>query len=127
MRYVKTVCPFFTDSRGSLTYLLDGSVNIKSALLITCKKGSVRANHYHKRDTHFSYIIKGSMDYMYKEMGDPKAKKQTIRVVAGQVVVSPPMVAHAMKFLEDSVFLALTTQKRNRTSYEKDTIRTNLL
>lgn len=127
MSYVKTIKPFFSDSRGTLAHLLDGSIKIESVLLITCKKGAVRANHYHKRDMHLSYMLKGVMDYTYRDMRKRNVHKRTIRVHEGQIVVSPPMVAHAMEFIEDSVFLALTTQKRNRTSYEKDTVRMSLV
>lgn len=127
MKYVKTLAPFFTDARGSLAYLTDSKFTIQSALLITCRKGSIRANHYHKKDTHVSYMISGAMEYSYQDMDKKNAKKRTVIVKAGQLVVSPPMVAHAMHFIEDSVFLALTTEKRGRSEYEKDTVRVPLI
>ncbi len=108
-------------------HLLDGRTNIIGALLVTCKKGAVRANHYHRKDTHVTYILKGSMAYTYKSAAKRNARKKTVLVKEGQLVRTPPMVAHAMKFLEDSVFLALTTEKRGRTNYEHDTIRVKLI
>ena len=41
---------------------------------------------------------------------------------AGDIVSTPPGVAHAQKFTEDSVFLALTTCQREEGKYEQDTI-----
>ena len=41
----------FVDSRGSIQPLVD--VTMQSALIISSKKGTVRANHYHKTDWHF--------------------------------------------------------------------------
>lgn len=127
MNYVKTVRPFHRDQRGEMYHLLDGKVKIVGALLVTCKEGAVRANHYHKKDTHYTYIIKGSMQYTYRTMRRRAVPKKTVLVKEGQIVVSPPMIAHAMKFLEDSVFLALTTEQRGKKHYEHDTVRIKLI
>lgn len=127
MKNVWTVRPFFKDSRGEMSHLLDGKVKIVSAVLITCKKGAIRANHYHEHDTHYSYMLKGSMEYVHKDLHKINAKKRSFVVREGQIVVTPPMIAHAMKFLEDSVFLALTTEPRSRGEYEKDTKKIQLL
>lgn len=125
MKFVRKIKPFFKDERGEMSYLLDGKQKINGALLITCKKGSIRANHYHKKDTHYSYMLKGKMEYTYQKVrGD---QKKTIIVKEGDMVVSPPMVIHAMRFLEDSIFLALTTEERERKKYEKDTVRIKLI
>lgn len=124
---VKKLKPFHTDERGTMTHLLDGKVKIVSALLITCRKGAVRANHYHTHDTHYSYMLKGSMEYTYQDIRKKGAKKQSVIVKEGEIVISPPLVAHAMLFLEDSVFLALTTEKRDQSSYETDIIRLKLI
>ena len=40
----------FVDDRGAIQPLVDK--NMKSCVLITSKKGSVRANHYHQTDWH---------------------------------------------------------------------------
>ena len=40
----------FKDKRGWLKKILDG--NFSSCIEIYSKKGSVRANHYHKKDKH---------------------------------------------------------------------------
>lgn len=110
-----------------MTHLLDGKMAIVGVLLITCKKEAVRANHYHRHDTHFSYMLKGSMEYTYKNMRKKNAKIHSVIVKEGDIVESPPMVAHAMRFLEDSVFLALTTEKRDQSAYESDTVRVTLI
>ena len=51
----------FIDKRGKITNILESPVT--SIVIITSKKGAIRANHYHKRDSHWSYIIKGKMEY----------------------------------------------------------------
>lgn len=127
MNIVKTIEPFFVDERGEMSHLLEGETPITSAVLITSKKGAIRANHYHKHDTHHVYIIKGSMEYTYQAVDDPEKKKHTVTVKAGQLVTSPPMTMHAMKFLEDSIFIALTTEARDQEKYEEDTVRVGLI
>lgn len=127
MKFVKRIKPFHIDERGEMSYLLEDSISITSVLYITCKKGSIRANHYHKKDTHYSYILEGSMEYAYKDVKDKNAKKHTVIVSKGEIVRTPPMTIHAMKFMEDSIFIAFTTEGRDREQYEKDTVRTKLV
>lgn len=125
MPTVKKIKPFFTDERGDMSYLLDKNVAINSAVLITCKKGSVRANHYHKKDGHYSYLLEGKMNYYYKSQGETKTKKIVIH--KGEMVFTPPKEIHAMQFTEDSTFIALTTENRTKDTYEKDTVRKKLV
>ena len=54
----------FKDKRGWLKKILDG--NFSSCIEVYSKKGSVRANHYHKKDKHFIYVINGEILYFYR-------------------------------------------------------------
>lgn len=126
MKIIYKVEPFHKDERGEMCHLLPKEVKITSAVLITSKKGSIRANHYHKKDTHYCYMIKGKMEYSYQDFANAK-KKKTVIVEKGDVVITHPMTLHAMKFLEDSMFLALTTEKRDQKKYERDTVRVTLI
>jgi quercetin dioxygenase-like cupin family protein len=124
MQLEKNLQPEFVDERGFILKLLDdGKTVIKSVLLIESKKGSVRANHYHKVDSHHCYFLKGKMEYIEEDL-PPKAPNRRVQIVnAGDIVYTPPMVAHAMHFLEDSTFLVLATQSRHQTKYEDDIVR----
>src|SRR3989344_6396958 len=123
IKVLRNIAPDFTDERGDIIKLLDdGKSNIKSVLLITCKKGAIRANHYHKKDTHFAYMLSGKMEYTEQPVGQPD-KKISVVVSAGEMVFTPPMALHAMNFLEDSVFLALASESRGQADYEADTVR----
>src|SRR3989344_7286581 len=103
MKLIHNLKPFHIDTRGEMTYLIENiEASIQSILLITCKKRSVRANHIHKKDSHYSYMLKGSMKYSYKQGKNPV---ENIIVREGELVYTPPSEAHAMEFLEDSVFL----------------------
>ena len=121
----KSLKPLSVDDRGSITKILEG--RITSVLLIPSKKGSVRANHYHKKDSHYVYMISGRMRYTAKNMKNKKSRKRSVVLQQGDLLYTPPMVAHAMEFLEDSVFLALTTKSRNKKAYENDIVRIDLI
>jgi quercetin dioxygenase-like cupin family protein len=127
MKLLKKVKPFFADERGEMFHLLDKKTPITSVLLITSRKGAIRANHYHKKDTHYSYLLSGSMEYTYRDLGGKNTKKKSVIIKKGEIVETPPMTEHAMRFLEDSVFLALTTEERDQKKYEKDTVRVKLV
>ena len=114
----------FVDVRGGIQPLVDEAM--KSAVLIESKEGSLRANHYHMTDWHYCYIVSGRMEYHYRPTGiseDP----EVLIVEAGQMVFTPPMVDHAMKFTEDTTFLTLSRNPRDQASYEADVVRTELL
>ena len=120
---VETHDPGYVDERGEIKEIL--TAPIRTVLLITAKKGSVRANHYHKKDVHWTYVISGSMEYYEKRRRLPKIEMVVVK--AGQMVFSASGVTHAMRFLEDSVFLALTTEPRYHESYENDTVRVKII
>lgn len=127
MKLVRKIKPFHVDERGEISHILNDETPITSALLITSKKGAIRANHYHKKDTHFAYLTKGKMEYTYRDMKAENSRKRTIIVSAGEVIETPPMTEHAMKFLEDSIFIAFTTEPRDQKKYEHDTTRIKLI
>lgn len=131
MEITKNIQPDFTDARGSITKLLDdGKTSIKSILLITSTKGSVRANHYHKEDGHYVYMYSGKMEYIEAPLkdGQPDLSQETrAELEAGDMVFSGPMVAHAMKFTEDSVWVVMALKSRSQENYEEDTVRVKLI
>src|SRR3990167_5264145 len=113
--------PEFKDERGFITRLVDtDEYPLRAVLYITSKKGTVRGNHLHKKDAHFVYCLSGKFRYSEKDMSIKKPKKQSVILKPGDVVLSRPGIAHSMEFLEDTVFLAFTTEKRDQEKYEDD-------
>ena len=127
MKSIKKVQPFFIDGRGEMSHLIDDDINITSVLYITSKKGSVRASHYHKKDVHYVFLLKGKIEYTYLNRKNRNKKKKTVIVDSGYIIHTPSMTEHVMKFLEDSVFLAFSIRPRNRKAYENDTVRVKLI
>lgn len=119
METLRHIDPAVTDARGAITNLFEG--RIEHIALITSKKGSVRANHYHKEDHQYIYLVSGAYESHSRDVRNP-GKIQVLKVRPGDIVDTPPMIAHAQKFTEDSVFLALSTRQREHGKYEEDTI-----
>ena len=117
----------YIDDRGLIQSLVSlDEPKIQSAVIIESKKGSVRANHYHKEDWHYCYLITGSIDYYYRDVDDT-SKPTVIRIKPGEVFYTPAMLEHAMYFNEDSVFLTLGGDTRSPEAYEADLVRVNLI
>ncbi len=108
------------DARGAIQRLVD--TDMKSCVLISSKAGSVRANHYHRTDWHFCYVLSGSIEYYHRPVGSTVAPAH-VTVRAGQLFFTPPMVEHAMVFPEDTVFLTLGRNSREQEIYEGDIVR----
>jgi len=111
--------PAFVDARGAITNIFEGRT--EHIALITSKKGTVRANHYHKKDHQYIYLLSGAYNSHCVDIHDT-SKRQVIPVKPGDIVETPALIAHAQEFTEDSVFLALTTRQREDGKYEEDTI-----
>ena len=114
----------FVDLRGSIQPLVDSIM--KSAVMIQSKAGSLRANHYHKTDWHYCYVISGKIEYYYKELNS-NITPELLIVEKGNMVFTPPLVEHCMKFPDDTLFLTLSRNPRDQETYELDVIRTNLI
>lgn len=121
-----TKCPLakldkpFVDERGRILPLL--SCPMGSCVVIESKKGAVRANHYHKTDWHYCYVLSGSIDYYERPVGSKEDPIHT-HVRAGSMLYTGPMVEHAMVFTEDTVFITLGKNSREQNDYEHDVVR----
>lgn len=121
---VKEIKPEFVDKRGFIARIIDKTkLEIRSVLLITSKANTQRANHYHKKDSHYVYCLSGKFKYSEKDVRHSRSKEKSIIVKSGDLILTPPMHWHSMYFLEDTEFLAFTTETRNQKKYELDTIR----
>src|SRR5262245_61679317 len=110
----------FADDRGAIQPLV--VVPMESCVLITSKKGTVRANHYHRTDWHYCYVLSGRIEYYHRPHG---SDGQPARVVVdtGQMFFTPPNVDHAMVFPEDTSFLTWGRNSRAQEVYEADVVR----
>lgn len=113
------------EPRGIIEKLAEG--HFHNVLRITSKAGTVRANHYHKDDSHLCYLTQGKIDYVSRAVGST-AEPEHRTITPGQLFFTPPLVEHAMVFLEDSEFYCFTTSARHsQQDYEEDVVRVTLV
>ncbi len=114
----------FVDERGSIQPLVD--IMMKSAVMIESKASSLRANHYHKTDWHYCYVVSGTIEYLHRPTGSDQ-EPEVILVNEGEMVFTPPMIDHGMRFPVDTVFLTLSRNPRDQESYEADVVRVDMI
>ena len=111
------------DARGSILSICD--IPCKNVSIINCKKDTIRSNHYHKKDYHIMYVVKGEIDYFYKTI---KGKMMNyLKVKKNDLIFTPPMEVHATYFPKDTVLIVSSKNPRDQATYENDTVRVELI
>lgn len=114
----------FEDYRGFIQPLCD--LSMKSASLIFTKANNWRANHYHKKDWHFIYVIKGEFEYYFRKTNSNENIKKKI-VTNSQLLFTGPLIDHAMLYTKDTEILVVSRNSRDQKNYEEDTVRINFM
>ena len=57
----------FVDERGAIVPIVDE--NMESCVIISSLTFTVRANHFHKTDWHYCHVLKGEIEYHWRETG----------------------------------------------------------
>ncbi len=105
----------FENSNGKIQNLL--LENFASAALITSHAGAIRANHYHKTDWHYAYVLSGKVEYYWRNVGSDDVPKSKI-FVAGKMFFTPPMLEHAMSFHQESTIITFAKNIRDTAHHE---------
>jgi hypothetical protein len=114
----------FVNGNGKIQNLL--LERFTSAALINSVAGALRANHFHRTDWHYSYVVDGEVWYYWRPVGTSRPPSQA-RFRAGQMFFTPPLVEHAMFFPEATVFLTFARNVRDHEHHESDTVRVDLV
>ena len=112
-----------SDQRGEILSIVNTSVSNVS--VITCNKNSIRSNHYHLNDWHYLYVLKGKINYFYKKINSFTINYKLIR--KGDNIFTPAKEIHATHFPEKTILIVCSKNKRNKTIYEKDTVRVDFI
>ena len=110
-----------TDRRGSIISIVDEKV--KNVSIITCLPKTIRSNHWHKKDWHYMYVLEGIMEYFYVS----KNKIYFMKIKKGDNVFTPPKELHATYFPVRTTLLVSSKNKRDKKTYEEDTVREILI
>ena len=122
-KFVHKTGKVFRDERGYLLKILDKGFS--SCIEIFSKKGSIRANHYHKKDEHFCYVLKGEILFFYRNR--KKGSKLNYKIMKkGDLFFTTYNQDHLAYFLKTTHFLSYSSRKRTKIDYENDLGRLNM-
>tara|TARA_B100001559_G_scaffold306851_1_gene298479 strand:- start:509 stop:934 length:426 start_codon:yes stop_codon:yes gene_type:complete len=122
-KFIHKTGKVFKDERGYLLKILDKGFS--SCIEIFSKKGSIRANHYHKKDEHFCYILKGEILFFYRNR--KKGSKLNYKIMKkGDLFFTTYDQDHLAYFLKTTHFLSYSSRKRSKFDYESDLVRLNM-
>jgi dTDP-4-dehydrorhamnose 3,5-epimerase-like enzyme len=115
--------PFVNENGVIQNILLE---RFTSLAIIKSVPGAIRANHYHKTDWHYAYVLTGSIWYYWRPVGSG-VKPQRATFTAGQMFFTPPNVEHAMFFPEATDFITMAKNIRDTEHHESDVVRVKLI
>jgi quercetin dioxygenase-like cupin family protein len=110
----------YKDKRGIINILTHKGFS--SCMEVFSKKGSIRANHYHKKDTHYIYVLKGKILFFFRDRKKNSKLKYEI-MKKGDLFFTKSLQDHMAFFLENSHFFAFSSRKRTHFNYENDLVR----
>lgn len=99
---------------------------ITSVAIIISNSDTIRANHYHMSDWHYSYIVSGRIVYFEREVGNQIIPKP-LTYTSGQMFFTPPMMEHAMYFPCQTTFVTLAKNVRSHENHEADLVRVEFM
>lgn len=116
LEYLKQGEKEYIDKRGKISnYELTESINLIG--LITSKKNTVRANHYHPIQEQKCLVTEGRFISVFKNLLGADQPMITHVVNKGDITVTKPNVAHAMVFSKNTTFLNLVRGEREHNNY----------
>lgn len=122
-KLIKNLKSDLKDLRGSILSL--ANTNCKNISLIISNKNTIRANHYHKTDWHFIYVLEGQFNYYYKEINSTKRYKLSIK--KGDLLFTPAKLIHATHHTKKTSMIVISKNLRDKKNYEKDLVRVNFI
>lgn len=111
----------FVNENGEIQNLVLGE--FASSALIYSKAKTVRANHRHKTDWHFAYLVSGVIWYYSRKNGE----RSMLEILPGEMFFTPPGVDHAMGFPVESTFITFSKNLRDHDSHESDVERVEFI
>lgn len=116
----------FENSSGSISnYLLNENINWLG--LIYTVKHAMRSNHYHPEQEQKVLVIKGKYLSVSKDLLKYNSKINVTVVSEGDLIITPPNVAHTNIFLEDTISINLVNGDRYKEDFDKHTIKYELV
>jgi dTDP-4-dehydrorhamnose 3,5-epimerase-like enzyme len=114
-----------SDDRGTIRDIFVSSPKDHCSI-ITFTPNAVRANHFHKESTQYTYVVDGEIlmaTCLVDQNGEPAGEVEQVVIGTGDLVTHPPYHAHAFRALKASTILAFADGVRGGSDYERDVFR----
>ncbi len=114
-----------SDDRGTIRDIFVSSPKDHCSI-ITFTPEAVRANHFHKGSTQYTYVIDGEIlmaTRLVDQNGEPAGEVEQVVLGPGDLVTHPPLHAHAFRAIKASTILAFADGIRGGDDYESDVFR----
>ncbi len=108
----------FKDERGTITNILQEPCG--NVAYITSKRGTVRSNHWHKEDSHWIFVVSGSVQYSQRDLDGKNVTHEVY--TAGERFFTPARVVHRVTFLEDSAIVSMSKNPQTEDHHAADCI-----
>ncbi len=119
---IRTIDPAVSDPvRGDITNVWTEPVH--HVTYYRSLRHAVGGNHFHPDHTEIIYLVNGLYELVVLDTKDPNAQKETHLIHPGQLIICRPHVAHALRYLEDSVLVGLADKPKRQEDYAKNTIK----
>lgn len=125
MSEIKKLSIAVKDERGIILDIFKSSPKDHCAL-ITFKKDSQRANHFHKESTQYTFLVSGQLlmrTAKVNDQGDFVGEIKENMIDPYTLITHLPYEAHSFLALSDSTILAFACGTRGGDDYEKDVFR----
>jgi dTDP-4-dehydrorhamnose 3,5-epimerase-like enzyme len=99
------------DARGKILFLNYGDKKIN---IVEIKRGFSRGGHYHTFKTRH-FLLSGTIEYREKDLSTNMEKIS--KISAPTVIEVPPMTAHLLTALDDTVFVEEFGENYSATEY----------
>ncbi|CAM8365797.1 Cupin 1 [Candidatus Methylopumilus universalis] len=115
----------FEDNRGSIRDIFVSSPK-DHCCIITFTPDAVRANHFHKKSTQYTYVIDGEIlmgSCIVDQDGNLVGDIERVVLKPGDLVTHQPYHAHAFRANSAASILAFADGVRGGVDYESDVFR----
>jgi len=113
------------DERGTIRDIFVSSPK-DHCCIITFTPNAVRANHFHKVSTQYTYVIDGEIlmsSCLVDQDGEFAGNIEQVVLGPGDLVTHPPFHAHAFRAVSSASILAFADGVRGGVDYENDVYR----
>jgi len=121
---VRKIKPVHTDKRGDIFDIIE-NIPMQHVGLVTFKKGVVRGNHYHKKQTQYTYLLDGEIKLVTRKVSNGKIISRITK--PGDFITIPPNFIHTYVATKNSSIIVLTNFSRSIQKYEDDTFRVQIV